>query len=82
MWVGQIPGYRAFGKQRMVRSLRDSSFCRGYAMAGTIELDGERYDRGSTEHLEKIDSLHKSEISKQTEAYVQDLTQRQDLEHR
>jgi two-component system cell cycle sensor histidine kinase/response regulator CckA len=51
-------------------------------MAGTIELDGERYDRGSTEHLEKIDSLHKSEISKQTEAYVQDLTQRQDLEDR
>ena len=42
-------------------------------MPGTIELDGERYDRGSTEHLEKIDSLHKSEISKQTEAYVQDL---------
>ena len=51
-------------------------------MAGMIELDGEHYDRGSIEHLEKIDSLHKSEISKQTEAYVQDLTQLKDLEVR
>ena len=51
-------------------------------MSGTINLDGKHYDQGSLEHLEKIDSIHKAEISAQTEAYVQDLSERQDLEDR
>jgi len=47
-------------------------------MSGSIKLDGKRYDQGSAEHLEKIDSIHRDEISKQTEAYVQDLSEREE----
>ncbi|HKO49237.1 MAG TPA: ATP-binding protein [Polyangiaceae bacterium] len=51
-------------------------------MSGTVKLDGKRYDQGSAEHLEKIDSLHRAEISKQTEAYVHDINQLQEAEDR
>jgi len=51
-------------------------------MSGSVKLDGKRYDQGSAEHLEKIDSIHREEISKQTEAYVQDLSERDEAEGR
>ncbi|MEI9940097.1 MAG: ATP-binding protein [Pseudomonadota bacterium] len=51
-------------------------------MSGRVKLDGKAYDQGSVEHLEKIDSIHRAEISKQTEAYVHDLNQLQEAEGR
>src|SRR3954463_2340923 len=51
-------------------------------MNGTVDLDGQQYEEGSASHLEKLESLHQAQFKKQTEAYVQDLTERQDLQDR
>jgi PAS domain S-box-containing protein len=48
----------------------------------TITLDDIEYEPGSATHLEKIEAMHKAEIAKQTKAYVQDITERQDLNER
>jgi len=47
-----------------------------------ITLDGKDYEEGSSAHLKIIAEMHKAEIAKQTEAHVQDISERKDLEHR
>ena len=50
-------------------------------MNSTIKLEGVQYDEGSRAHLAKIEQLHELEIAKHTKAHVQDVSQRQHLEH-
>jgi two-component system, cell cycle sensor histidine kinase and response regulator CckA len=43
-------------------------------MSGTTKLDDKRYDRSSTEEVERIDSLNPAKIPRQAEAHVRDLS--------
>ncbi|HWZ87269.1 MAG TPA: hypothetical protein VNW92_00420, partial [Polyangiaceae bacterium] len=51
-------------------------------MSAIVKLDGKHYEEGSSAHLEKISAIHRAEIQKQTDAYVQDLTEQKDLQDR
>ncbi len=51
-------------------------------MTINVHLDGKDYDEGSAAHLDRIDTIHKAEIVKNTEAHVRDMSERNDHEDR